>query len=138
MEITKKYLNDELTVVWKPKLCIHSGKCVKALPEVFKPQEKPWIQLEPSNNADIIDAIKSCPSGALSYYLNDIGETRVDKENIKEMTRVEVLKDGPLMVYGTLEIMKADGKQENRSKSTAFSRCGQTGNSPFCDGSHVN
>ncbi len=45
-EITKEYSNGELTVVWKPKKCIHSEVCIHTLPEVYKPQEKPWITPE--------------------------------------------------------------------------------------------
>ena len=30
--ITKKYKNDDITVLWKPKLCIHAAECVKRLP----------------------------------------------------------------------------------------------------------
>ncbi len=41
---SKEYTNGELTVVWKPGLCIHSAKCVEALPEVYHPKEKPWIK----------------------------------------------------------------------------------------------
>ena len=29
------YSKDDLVVVWKPELCIHSEKCVGALPKVF-------------------------------------------------------------------------------------------------------
>ncbi len=137
MEITKKYSNDEVTVIWKPKLCIHSGKCVKALPNVFKPKEKPWINVDEADSADVINTVKSCPSGALSYFMNEIGEANVDIENEKEMTKIEVLKDGPLMIYGVLNIQKVDGTEENRSKATAFCRCGKSDNSPFCDGSHA-
>ena len=36
---TFKYTNGEVTVVWKPGVCIHSGICVKGLPEVFDNKE---------------------------------------------------------------------------------------------------
>ncbi len=39
-EIKKEYSNGEVTVVWKPKNCIHSEMRVKTLPEVYKPSEK--------------------------------------------------------------------------------------------------
>lgn len=43
-EITKKYSNDEITIVWKPSVCIHSTLCwkgEKGLKQVFNPAEKP-------------------------------------------------------------------------------------------------
>ena len=66
-----KYTNGEVTIVWKPDLCIHSGNCARGLPEVFKPKEKPWITPEGSTTEKIIEQVKKCPSGALSYFMND-------------------------------------------------------------------
>ena len=31
-DIVKRYTNGEVTVVWKPELCIHSAVCVGGLP----------------------------------------------------------------------------------------------------------
>ena len=42
----KEYNNGEVTVVWKPNLCIHSEKCWHGLPAVFNPKAKPWIMLK--------------------------------------------------------------------------------------------
>jgi uncharacterized Fe-S cluster protein YjdI len=66
-----KYSNGEVTIVWKPELCIHSGNCFGGLPEVFKPRERPWVQPEGSTTEKIIDQVKKCPSGALSYFMNN-------------------------------------------------------------------
>jgi len=66
-----KYSNGEVTVVWQPELCIHSGRCFHGLPEVFKPKEKPWITPEGSTTEKIIAQVKRCPSGALSYFMNE-------------------------------------------------------------------
>ena len=76
MQKTFKYTNGEVTIVWKPDLCIHSGICARGLPEVFKPKEKPWITPEGSDTGIIIEQVKKCPSGALSYFIND----EIDKE----------------------------------------------------------
>jgi putative redox protein len=35
-----KYSNDEITVVWKPEFCQHSGRCWTNLPEVFDYKKK--------------------------------------------------------------------------------------------------
>jgi len=66
-----RYSNGEVTIVWRPELCIHSGRCVRGLPEVFKPKEKPWITPEGSTTEKIIAQVKRCPSGALSYFMNE-------------------------------------------------------------------
>ncbi len=72
-DITKKYTNGEVTIVWKPAMCIHSKICWRAdtgLPEVFKPGEKPWIRPEASTTERIVEQVKKCPSGALGFYYN--------------------------------------------------------------------
>lgn len=70
-DITKKYSNGEITVVWKSGLCIHSKKCWTGLPEVFNPKEKPWIKPDAAGTDAIIAQVNICPSGALSYFRND-------------------------------------------------------------------
>lgn len=65
-EITKKYSNGEVTIVWKPALCIGSGICVNGLPGVFKKGERPWIQIENASSQELVEQVKRCPSGALS------------------------------------------------------------------------
>ena len=68
---TLKYSNEEVTVVWKPNTCIHSTLCWKGLIKVFNPKEKPWIKLEGAATEKIVEQVKKCPSGALSYFMND-------------------------------------------------------------------
>ncbi|MDZ7650707.1 MAG: (4Fe-4S)-binding protein [Cytophagales bacterium] len=70
-DITKKYTNGEVTVVWKPNQCIHSTICFNGLSSVFDPQKRPWVTPEGGTTQQIIDQIKKCPSGALSYFKND-------------------------------------------------------------------
>ncbi len=70
-EIRKEYTNGELTIVWKPGTCIHAAECVKALPKVYNPNEKPWLKIENATTEELKAQIKKCPSGALSYYMNE-------------------------------------------------------------------
>jgi len=72
--LTKKYTNGEITVVWKPGICQHSRICwmeATGLPEVFNPREQPWIKMEASTSERIVQQVRKCPSGALSFYYND-------------------------------------------------------------------
>lgn len=69
-EVTKEYTNGEVTIVWKNGLCTHSANCVKGLPSVFKPRESPWINPENATSEAIIEQVKKCPSGALTFYIN--------------------------------------------------------------------
>ncbi|MBK5270751.1 MAG: (4Fe-4S)-binding protein [Bacteroidia bacterium] len=69
---TFKYNRDELTVIWKPDVCQHSTLCWKGLITVFNPNVKPWIKMDGATTERIIEQVKKCPSGALSYFINDI------------------------------------------------------------------
>jgi uncharacterized Fe-S cluster protein YjdI len=70
-DLTKEYTNGEVTIVWQSGKCIHAAQCVKNNPDVFKPKEKPWITPEGFSTEKIIETINKCPSGALTYYLNN-------------------------------------------------------------------
>ena len=73
-DITKKYSNGEITIVWKSALCTHSTNCWKGksgLIDVFNPMVKPWINPDAAPSERIIEQIGRCPSGALSYYRNN-------------------------------------------------------------------
>ena len=61
-----KYTNGEITVVWDHSKCIHAAECVKNAGHVFKPRELPWVQMKNGTSEEIVNAIKKCPSGALS------------------------------------------------------------------------
>lgn len=133
-DITKKYTNGEVTIVWKPSMCIHSAMCVTGLGEVFHPNETPWITPEKSTTEKIVDQVKKCPSGALSFYMNaDEGK---DEVSVEAETIIETIPNGPLMVYGNVSIKNSAGEITKKNKATAFCRCGGSANKPFCDGTH--
>jgi uncharacterized Fe-S cluster protein YjdI len=62
----KEYKKEDITILWKPEICTHSGKCARGLANVFKPKEKPWIQTENASKEEIIKQVMACPSKALS------------------------------------------------------------------------
>lgn len=130
----KEYSNDEITVFWKPDICIHAAECVKGLPAVFDPNKKPWVNLKNSESKEIMATIDKCPSGALSYKTSG---ALVD-ENILETSsaKLNVRLNGPLIVKGNFELFDADGNEIETKSKIAICRCGASENKPFCDGSH--
>lgn len=66
----KEYSNGEITVIWQAEKCIHSGICVKMLPKVYTPREKPWVHPFEADAAALKNQIEHCPSGALSYRMD--------------------------------------------------------------------
>jgi len=67
---THEYAAGEITVIWQPKKCIHAGVCVKMLPKVYNPKERPWLKPENVTAEELRNQIDLCPSGALSYKFN--------------------------------------------------------------------
>ena len=89
----KEYSNGELTIVWQPEKCIHAGVCVKTLPEVYNPKDKPWIKQHNAKTEELVRQIDACPSGALSYYFDATEESGIFADNVEEK-RYEFKIDG--------------------------------------------
>lgn len=53
-------------VAWDKNVCIHSGNCVKTLPEVFRVENGQFV-IDPSaaDDARVRAAVAACPSKAL-------------------------------------------------------------------------
>lgn len=136
MEKKIEYVLDDLRIVWKPEACIHSGNCVKSLPGVFKPKERPWIQTEGFTESDVMSAIDKCPSGALSYYSLKKNTNIAMEEKVSELVKVNLIDQGPVIVISPLEVTHPDGRVEVKERRASFCRCSKSANYPFCDGSH--
>ena len=132
----KRYTKDELTVIWQPELCIHSTLCWKGLNDVFNPKIRPWINMTGAEINQIKEQVEKCPSGALSYTADNVFVSE-DGSETDVSTSVEVMKNGPLMVYGNIVVKHSNGTEVKKTKVTAFCRCGASGNKPFCDGTHM-
>ena len=131
----KSYSNKEITVIWKPDLCIHSTKCWKASLEIFNPKRRPWIDMSSGTTEEIIKIVDNCPSGALSYERNNqMSEQKAQSQ--QSQTTVQVNKGGPYLVKGKFVFVGSDGKEEIKEGSVALCRCGASNNKPFCDGVH--
>jgi uncharacterized Fe-S cluster protein YjdI len=143
--ITKKYTNGEVTIVWKPGLCHHSAICWKhpdGMIKVFNPSERPWIKPENGSTDEIITQVKKCPSGALGYFMNSqetenekVQETELSKLNTD--SKIEILPNGPYLVTGQFCIIDSEGKEKGKNSDIFLCRCGASNNKPFCDGSHA-
>ncbi len=62
----KIYEKEDVKIVWDQTKCIHSGNCVRALPAVFNPKSRPWINVDGASKEEIVAHVAQCPSGALS------------------------------------------------------------------------
>ena len=64
--LMQEYKNAQIIVRFNPKLCVHSGKCVRGLHAVFDVQARPWVNVDAASADEIAAQIAKCPSGALS------------------------------------------------------------------------
>lgn len=77
---THEYENGEITILWRPKLCIHAGVCVRTLPKVYDPKTRPWIKPGHATTQELLGQVAGCPSGALSIKK---GSTQMDNASKK-------------------------------------------------------
>ncbi len=112
-------------------ICSHAGFCTSNLPSVFLMGVEPWIDPDQEDPQKIIETIKKCPSGALSYSINN-------KEN-RDQERASAIKmsrNGPYCLEGSVELKNINKGVEASDEHFALCRCGGSKNKPFCDGTH--
>ena len=131
----RDYPGKEITVHDNRRICSHAAECVNNLSSVFKLGSRPWINPDGSKMNDIIEVVRRCPSGALSYSIDGV-EYR-DPEEQRNPT-VTVLKNGPYHITGGIELIGESiqfGEGASKEHYT-LCRCGASENKPFCDGAH--
>lgn len=131
----RDYPGKEITVHDNRKICSHAAECVNNLSSVFKLGSRPWINPDASKMNDIIDVVRRCPSGALSYSIDGV-EYRDPEEQRNPI--VTVLKNGPYHITGGIELIGENiqfGEGASKEHYT-LCRCGASENKPFCDGAH--
>lgn len=131
----RNYPGKEITVHDNRKICSHAAECVNNLSSVFKLGSRPWINPDGSKMNDIVDVVRRCPSGALSYSIDGV-EYRDPEEQRNPI--VTVLKNGPYHITGGIELIGENiqfGEGASKEHYT-LCRCGASENKPFCDGAH--
>ena len=127
----ESYKSMKITIHDNRGICAHAGYCTDGLASVFRLNEEPWIHPESDDAEKIIATINKCPSGALSYSLDDVEHRDRDGE-----AKIFIAPNGPYVVSGGPELN--DTKRLNGTSHEHFTmcRCGGSKNKPFCDGSH--
>ncbi|MDF1547381.1 MAG: glutamate synthase-related protein, partial [Bacteroidales bacterium] len=98
-------------------------------PKVFRMGIEPWIDADAETVEKIIETIKKCPSGALSYSIDGL---KFDK--FSASPEIRITEDGPYFIKGGIALQDQD-KPES-TEHFALCRCGNSKNKPFCDGQH--
>jgi CDGSH-type Zn-finger protein len=125
------YAGKHITIFDNRGICAHAGFCTDGLKKVFRLDEEPWIDPDGAAVDEIIRTIERCPSGALSYAVNN-----VERKEKERAPMVVVTDNGPYAVSGGIElsgVVFGDGASQEHY---TLCRCGASTNKPFCDGSH--
>jgi CDGSH-type Zn-finger protein/truncated hemoglobin YjbI len=136
-----RYPGQQITVFDNRGICQHSGLCTDRLATAFRTDAEPFVAPSGGRLDEIIRAVRDCPSGALSYALDDAeARAQVDWDGTRPPA-VEVTRDGPYRITGQITLTGATGEPEPQGAGAsrehyALCRCGQSRNKPFCSGMH--
>ena len=125
------YVGKKITIHDNRGICAHAGYCTDNLASVFKMKTEPWIDPDGAAVEEIIETIKKCPSGALSYTVDSVEHRDQDREAM-----VTVTKDGPYAITGGIELLEQLLGEGASTEHYTLCRCGGSKNKPFCDGTH--
>ena len=127
------YEGEEVTIHDNRGICAHAGFCTKKLSSVFRMKQEPWIDPDGAPTEEVIAAIKSCPSGALSYSIDGVMQQDHGGDPM-----IFIAPNGPYAVKGGVELMDVTWGEGASRELYDMCRCGQSKNKPFCDGAHWN
>jgi len=125
------YIGKGITIHDNRGICSHAGFCTDGLASVWRMKTEPWIDPDGADVESIIQTIKKCPSGALSYSIDGVEHRDQDRE-----PEIKVSKDGPYAVTGGIELKDEPRGEEASLEHSTLCRCGGSKNKPFCDGTH--
>ncbi|MBI2903351.1 MAG: CDGSH iron-sulfur domain-containing protein [Candidatus Methylomirabilis oxyfera] len=125
------YVGKGITIHDNRSICSHAGFCTERLASVFRLKTRPWIDPHGAGVDQIVEAVKRCPSGALSYSIDGVEHRDQDRDPM-----IAVSKDGPYLVTGGVELEDESRAEGASEEHYTLCRCGASKNKPFCDGTH--
>ena len=127
----RSYEGKEITVHDNRTICSHAAECVSNLSPVFDLNARPWINPDNATAEEVMDVIKKCPSGALSYSVNDVHTRDFERE-----PEINITRNGPYYAVGSIELNVPGDLNPPSNEHYSLCRCGASKNKPYCDGSH--
>ena len=125
-----------ITIFDDRSICAHIGNCTDNLAKVFKLGIEPWIDPAGATPSEIAAVVNRCPSGALSYMLDDTATPDAKPTEVARPQEVTPLKNGPYAVTGGTPVTSPSGESYEIRDRCALCRCGASTNKPFCSGAH--
>ncbi len=131
----QEYSNGRITVHFNPNVCQHSAVCIKNLPTVFDVKKQRWINVNGDTTENIVDLIRKCPSGALTYELEGQAPAEVAAEEPADVV-ITIVPNGSARIAGKVRIVDLEGNLILETEKCSLCRCGLSEKKPFCDGAH--
>lgn len=128
----ENYKHKNITIHDNRGICAHAGRCTDGLSSVFRLKEEPWIHADAAIADEIIATIQKCPSGALSYSVDDVEHPNRDGSE----PTIFVAPNGPYVVSGEPDLVDTTRAEGASKEHFTMCRCGGSKNKPFCDGTH--
>ena len=127
----ENYQGKKITIHDNRGICAHAGRCTDGLPSVFRLKEEPWIHPDAASADEIVATIQKCPSGALSYSVDDVEHRDRDGQ-----PTIFVAPNGPYVVSGGPDLLDTARLEGASKEHFTMCRCGGSKNKLFCDGTH--
>lgn len=127
----ENYEGGKVTIHDNRGICAHAGNCTDGRPSVFRLKQEPWIDAKAAPAEKIVETIRKCPSGALSYTVDG-----VEHRDREVLALIFVFPNGPYVVTGGPQLLDTPLGEGGSTEHFTLCRCGGSKNKPFCDGSH--
>jgi uncharacterized Fe-S cluster protein YjdI/CDGSH-type Zn-finger protein len=131
-EMRKVYRGRDIEVSFDLDICVHVGECLRGDRQVFRLERRPWVMPDEAEAEVVAQVVERCPSGALQYRRLDGAAQESHAGGVKMVP----IRDGPLLVTGSVTVTREDGTVETLPRAT-LCRCGQSEQKPFCDNTHL-
>ncbi len=120
-----------------PSLCMDSGFCGFRDTEIT---EMVYQTEDTQTRALVMAMIERCPSGALSYSIEESGPNIEPDLPQQVAITTEITSDGPiagpLWVTGAVPVLRADRQPRETRNRVTLCNCGKSECKPLCDGAH--
>jgi CDGSH-type Zn-finger protein len=133
LENVREYDGPELKLTDKRELCSSAKFCIRdaGIWNLVTHSDRPGFK------EMAIEEAANCPSGRLIVWDNQGDPIEPDHEPSIVVTEHEDGIPGPLWIRGEVEIESADGTIYERRNHVTLCRCGESQNTPLCDGTHT-